>query len=465
MEYRVLSAIQFYPRGGSAQTALALARGLRERGFTVTLVAGSRGDLDGDGDAEAFYGDVHPVRFDPALATDAPLAFEGPAGTAPMHPSYEDRPGAPDRVFASLGDLDHQRQVRAWSRELERAGAREADVLHLHHLTPLNEAAAKVAPDVPIVGQLHGTELLMLERIAAGAPSDWRCAEQWVARLQAWAQRCARVVAAPAGVPRALRLLGVGGRQIVALPNGVDTNLFSPREIDRAAFWQRVLVDESRGWQPDQPPGSVRYDARQVQRLAGGTVLVHVGRFTGVKRIDRLIAGFAEAKRQLREPTGLVLVGGHPGEWEGEHPAHIAARLGVEDVFLTGWHPHAALPDFFAASDAVVAATEREQFGQVLVEGMACGLPAVAPRCLGPAMIIDDGRTGWLTEPGDGDALARALVEVARRPEERARRGTLARAAVGERFAWTTIAGQLGRVLEDVIEAGAPGGRVAKFEQ
>lgn len=465
MGYRVLSAILFYPRGGSAHTARALARGLRERGFTVTLVAGSRGDLGGDGDADAFYGDVHPVRFDQALATATPLDFEGPAGTAPIHPSYEARPGAPDRVFASLDDLDYQRQVGAWSRELERAGAREADVLHLHHLTPLNEAAAQVAPDVPIVGQLHGTELLMLERIAAGAPAEWRFAEQWVARMQAWAQRCTRLVVAPAGVPRALRLLGLSREQIVALPNGVDTRLFTPREVDRGAFWRRVLVDEPRGWLAGQPPGSVRYDARQVHGLAGGTVLVHVGRFTEVKRVDRLIAGFAEAQRYLREPTGLVLVGGHPGEWEGEHPADIAARLGVEDVFLAGWYPHEALPDFFAASDAVVVASEREQFGQVLVEGMACGLPAVAPRCLGPATIIDDGRTGWLTEPGDDDALAKALTQVVQRPDERARRGALARAAVCERFAWPEIAGELAGVLEEVIGEGAPEDLLVNLEQ
>ena len=59
--------------------------------------------------------------------------------------------------------------MRAWARALERAGAADADVLHLHHLTPLNEAAARVAPDVPVVGHLHGTELLMLEAIAGGA--------------------------------------------------------------------------------------------------------------------------------------------------------------------------------------------------------------------------------------------------------------------------------------------------------
>ncbi len=103
MARSVLSAILFSPRGGSAYTARALARGLRTLGWPVTLVAGSRSDLGGHGDARTFYGDDVPaVRFDDALATPDPLGFTGPPGPAPLHPSYEDRPDAPDRVFAAL---------------------------------------------------------------------------------------------------------------------------------------------------------------------------------------------------------------------------------------------------------------------------------------------------------------------------------------------------------------------------
>jgi glycosyltransferase involved in cell wall biosynthesis len=454
MGHRVLSAILFYPRGGSAHAARALARGLRARGWSVTLLAGSRTDLGPDSDAEAFYDEVRPVRFDPALATDAPLAYEGPPGTAPIHPSFEDRPGAPDRVFASLDDDAYERQVRAWARELELAGAGDADVLHLHHLTPLNEAAARVAPDVPVVGQLHGTELLMLERIADRVPAEWPHAHAWRSRMQEWAQRCARLVVAPAGVPRAHRLLEVRDERLVALPNGVDPEVFKPMELDRESFWRRVLVEQPRGWLPHQQPGSARYQADQIHWLAASTVLLYVGRFTAVKRVDRLIAGFAEARGRVRDPAALVLVGGHPGEWEGEHPAEVAARLGAEEVFLAGWYPHEALPEFFAASDAVVVASEREQFGQVLVEGMACGRPPVATRSLGPAMIIDDGRTGWLVEPDDEESLARALVEVVEHPGERARRGRAARESVCERFTWGQIALQLAGVLEAAVAAG-----------
>src|SRR4029077_1549467 len=109
-------------------------------------------------------------------------------------PSYEDRPGAPDRVFAALDDLDYERQVRAWARSLERAGARRADVLHLHHLTPINEAAQRVAPSVPVVGHLHGTELLMLEQIADAAPPSWTHARRWAQRMRGWAQACTELV-------------------------------------------------------------------------------------------------------------------------------------------------------------------------------------------------------------------------------------------------------------------------------
>jgi glycosyltransferase involved in cell wall biosynthesis len=461
MPPRVLSAILFSPRGGSAHAARALTRGLRKQGWSVTLVAGSRGEHDVHGDAVAFYGDVHAVNFAAALASESPMGYEGPAGTAPLHPSFEDRPGAPDRVFAALDDDEYERQVRAWSRELQHAGAAEADVLHLHHLTPLNEAAARVAPHVPIVGQLHGTELLMLEQIAAGAPPGWAYAERWAARMRGWARRCARLIVAPAAVQRALTLLEVPHERVLAVPGGVDVDLFRPGALDREAFWRRTLVEQPRGWLPGESAGSAHYSEADAKALAAGTVLLFVGRFTAVKRLDRLIGAFGRAQESLRTPAGLVLVGGHPGEWEGEHPAQIAARLRVPQVFLAGWQRHEELPPFFSAAEAVVLTSEREQFGQVLIEGMACGLPAVATRSLGPAAIIEDGETGWLVEPDDEEALAATLVDVVEQQPERRRRGTRAQAVARERYSWTGAAGQLAAVLAEVAGSVRPASQTA----
>jgi glycosyltransferase involved in cell wall biosynthesis len=456
---RVLSAILFSPRGGSAHAARALTRGLRDQGWSVTLVAGSRSDQGEHGDARAFYGDVRRVDFDAALASTTPQRFAGQPGSAPMHPSYEDRAGAPDRVFAVLDDEEYELQVAAWSRELEAAGARDADVLHLHHLSPLNEAAARIAPGVPVVGQLHGTELLMLERLAGVDPPDWRHGAEWADRLRGWAQQCAQIVVAPAGVERAITLLGVPPESVTAVPNGVDVDLFRPSAVDREAFWRRVLVQQPRGWLPGEPPGSVRYREADVVALARGAVLLYVGRFTEVKRLDRLIGAFGRAQERVRVPAGLVLVGGHPGEWEGEHPVHLATRLGVSQVFLAGWQTQEELPQFFSAAEAVVLTSVREQFGQVIVEGMACGLPAVATRSLGPAAIIDDGQTGWLVEADDQDALAVAMADVVTDRRERERRGRLARAAVRERYSWTRAAEQLAAVLEHAAATGSPQSR------
>jgi hypothetical protein len=106
----------------------------------------------------------------------------------PFQPSYEDRPGAPDRVFATVDDDAYERLVDVWAEALDRAGVARAEVLHLHHLTPANEAALRAFPAVPIVGQLHGTELALLRAIEAGAPAAWRFAERWQQRMRRWAR-------------------------------------------------------------------------------------------------------------------------------------------------------------------------------------------------------------------------------------------------------------------------------------
>jgi glycosyltransferase involved in cell wall biosynthesis len=446
---RVLSATMFFPRGGSARVARELANGLRLLGCDVTLLAGSRADLGPTSDARRFYGEVHAVSFDEALASSDPLGYDAGPGSAPLHPSFEERPGAPDAVFASLDQRRFELQVSAWARELRAAGAAGRDVLHLHHLTPLNAAAALVAPAVPVVGQLHGTELLMLERIAEGPPAAWRHADAWAARLREWAGRCQRLLVGPGGSDRARRLLGVGPERLVELAGGVDPDEFRPRFVHRRRFWREVLAERLRGSLPGEGPGSVLYGAAAAEAVAEGVVLLYVGRFTAVKRLPVLIECFARARERAATPASLVLIGGHPGESEGEHPAQTIARLGAEGVFLAGWHEHARLPWFFSAADLVVTAAERESFGLLLVEGMACGLPAVAPAAGGPAAIVQDGVTGWLAQAGEPEALIEALAAAIDDGEERRRRGRAARAAVRERFAWPAVAARLRDVLAD----------------
>jgi glycosyltransferase involved in cell wall biosynthesis len=446
---RALVGLMFFPRGGSSHVVRALATALPAEGWDVTVVCGHR---EGHGDARRFFAglDVRPVDFTAALASGEPMRAD-----PPMHPSYEDRPGAPDRVFASLDDELYERQVAAWSQALEAAGAAEADVLYLHHLTPLNEAAVRVAPGTPVVSHLHGTELLMLEEIDDGAPAEWAHADAWAERMRQWAGRSRAVITqSESQVQRAAEALGIDAERCTVVPNGFDPESFHPCELDRRALWQRHLVEEPQGWAPDREPGSVSYTVKDVERITDEPVLLYVGRFTAVKRIGLLVRAFARVQQADGNRAALVLLGGHPGEWEGEHPLEAVEASGARDVFLAGWHDHDALPGFLNAVDAIVLPSVREQFGQVLVEGMACGLPAVAVNRHGPAGIVEDGHTGWLVEPDDEAGLAAALAEVIADPPERSRRGEAAREAAVARYAWPSLAGRVSETLRSaVIEA------------
>lgn len=448
--------VTFFPRGGSAHATRALARQLGVQGWEVTLVTGSISGANPDADARQFYEgiDVRPVDFSPALASADPMRFAGPIGIGPMHASFEDRPDAQDRVFAELSDDDLEIQVGAWTLELAAAGGADADVLYLHHLTPLNEAAARDFGHVPVVGHVHGSELLMLERVEAGAPASWQNAAQWGERLRAWAQRCgAIVVNSPAGRQRAATLLRLQEDDFALIPNGFDPE-FAPGEIDRRAFWRRHLVDEPRGWLPGREAGSAAYGAEELEALEG-TVLISVGRFTEVKHLPVLISAFAKFReRSQTGATALVLVGGYPDEWEGEHPAETIERLGAKDVFLAGWHGHDELPSFLNASDVLVHPAAPEQFGQVIVEAMACGLAPIAANIAGPASIVEDGETGWLLAPADERELAEAIAEAVTDPGERLRRGRAARAAALESYSWSSIGEDLSALLERVVRRG-----------
>jgi glycosyltransferase involved in cell wall biosynthesis len=437
---KLLMGIYFYPRGGSAHVCRAIAAEFERNDFEVAVLSGSRSDLDEHTDAPSFYSglDLRPVDFAPSLRSGDPLYFEGPAGTAPIQGSYEDRRGAEDPVLAVVDDEAFELQVEAWERELGLAGGAEADLIYLHHLTPLNEAAGRAFPEIPVLGHVHGTELLMLERIAAGAPASWTYADAWAERIRSWAAACQQIVVSdPKGLKRASEVLEVDPDRFVCVPNGFDTG-FAPGAIDRRAHWRRHLVECPRGWRPGSGPGSVAYGEPDLEAL-DGTVLLYVGRFTEVKRLPLLIEAYAEARQRFQEPTALVLLGGHAGEWEGEHPIETVERLDCPNVFLAGWHSHADLPDFLRSADLLVHASVHEQFGQVLVEAMACGLPAIAVDRGGPSVIVDDPRTGWLVPPDDLAPLAEAMVEAVDDAPGRRRRGQRARDEVADRYAWGQI--------------------------
>ena len=131
---------------------------------------------------------------------------------------------------------------------------------------------------------------------------------------------------------------------MVELPSGVELDLFRRRPLDRRqrlAHWRRWLVEQPLGWDESGIPGSVAYqDADLWPFQEAEAILLYVGRYTAVKRLPLLIRAHAQALARLGRPLPLVLVGGSPGEWEGEHPLTVARALGNKQVFLAGWRPH-----------------------------------------------------------------------------------------------------------------------------
>src|SRR6476619_2352718 len=100
-DQQVIMGLLFYPRGGSAYVVRYLSPALVRAGWSVSLAVGSLGARgDGTNAATFFAGlDVHALD-----STDAVREFErggnAIAAPQPMHPSYEDRAGVPDVVFA-----------------------------------------------------------------------------------------------------------------------------------------------------------------------------------------------------------------------------------------------------------------------------------------------------------------------------------------------------------------------------
>ncbi|MGI8900672.1 MAG: glycosyltransferase family 4 protein [Nocardioides sp.] len=127
-----------------------------------------------------------------------------------------------------------------------------------------------------------------------------------------------------------------------------------------------------------------------------------------------------------------------------------ATSLAIEDrVEFRGFRDD--VEDELRQFDVLVPASViPEPFGQVVVEGLAVGLPVVAADAGGPAEVITDGVDGLLYPPGDADALARALRRLASEPALRAILGDAARERA-EDFTAERIAPQVMAVYREVV--------------
>jgi glycosyltransferase involved in cell wall biosynthesis len=450
---RILQSLIFYPRGGSAHVARALAREARRMGHQIETVAGSLGRPGDATHAETFYAGLPLHVMDYAAAQrDFDAGRDPMLSPQPFHPSYEPRGAVADRLFTAVSPELTRHSESAWSivyRSL--ADGFDPDVVHMHHLTPQLNAALEVFPRRPIVAHLHGTELKMLELIDAPLevnPDLLQHAEFWRQYLIEAAHHADHlIVVSDSDRKKAGRLLGVAEDRISVVPNGVDTELYVPvegnRSRRRARLLRRSLVEMPRGSDESGVVGSVAYTDDELDRerlLDGATVLIgYVGRFTQVKRVPLLLEAMAGLPADLPR-SALILFGGFPGEWEGEHPVAIVRRTRQSQIFFAGWHPQSDLSDLIPLLDLLVLPSVDESFGLVLVEALSSGTPVVAVDRGGPsAIVVTSGQNanGWLVEPDDLASLRDALVEAISNAEGRRLKGIAGRLRALDKYSWS----------------------------
>ncbi|MGH2987519.1 MAG: glycosyltransferase family 4 protein [Solirubrobacterales bacterium] len=170
----------------------------------------------------------------------------------------------------------------------------------------------------------------------------------------------------------------------------------------------------------------------------GSMRVLGVGRLVAKKGFDVLVDACA-----LLEQRGIGFEATIVGE-EGDHGDEVRRRIvdrGLSDrVALAGPRTQAQLLEDYRRADAVclpcriVQGGDRDGIPNVLVEAMACGVPAVSTAISGIPELIEDGRNGLLVAPDDPEAVAAALIRIDGDRELAQRLGRAARETVSERF-------------------------------
>lgn len=321
------------------------------------------------------------------------------AGVTVQHPRY---PAIPV-VGMTLAPLFLAGATLPVVRRLRTEGF-DFDLIDAHYFYPDGVAAAWIAGRVgrPVVITARGTDINLIPRYALPR------------RMILWAAgRAAAIVTVCQALKNTLIELGAEPGKIEVLRNGVDLELFRPlgRDAERARL---------------------RLTRRTL--LSVGLLIERKGHHLAI-----------EALAQLPE-VDLLIVGHGPEE---ERLRALAARLGVSDrVRFVGPLPQHELPRYYTAADALVLASSREGWANVLLEAMACGTPVIASNVWGTPEVVRSRDAGVLMPERSAAGVAQAYRDLfADHPNRAATR------RYAEQFNWdATTAGQLA-LFRRVIEA------------
>jgi glycosyltransferase involved in cell wall biosynthesis len=275
------------------------------------------------------------------------------------------------------------------------AAGQRIDLIDAHYFYPDGVALAWVAQDLglPFVVTARGTDLNLIPQY----PGPRR-------RIQEAAQAADGLITVAAALKEPLVELGIAAKRVTVLRNGVDLELFrpAPREEARRRF------------------GMTRRTLASVGHLIARKGHHHV--IAALPRLpdtDLFIAGDGE------ERTGLEA---------------LAEKLGVAGrVRFLGAVNQDTLRDLYTGVDALVLASSREGWANVLLEAMACGTPVIASNVWGTPEVVAAPEAGVLMPSLDEQGIVAAADKLFSAPPSRA-----ATRAYAERFGWEpTTRGQI----------------------
>jgi glycosyltransferase involved in cell wall biosynthesis len=218
--------------------------------------------------------------------------------------------------------------------------------------------------------------------------------------------RVSKIIAVSTPLAERVRMLGAAAKNVVLIPNGVDT----------AAFQQGV--------------NNERFGYR----------LLWVGRLVSVKGLDFLVRAMLDVVSVFPE-ANLTLVGDGPLHADVNR---TIAELGLEaNIRLTGLVSHEQIPAYLAECDLFVLPSLSEGLPLVLVEAMSAGKPVVASKVGGiPDVIVDSGdrKTGYMVPPADSEALAQAIITMLSDSQQARTMGENGRTYIEKHYAWSIIA-------------------------
>ncbi len=228
----------------------------------------------------------------------------------------------------------------------------------------------------------------------------------------------------------------------------------SEMELEQIKHWKfkspAVLIPNGVDLRPFQslpPKGSLR---QALGIPASAPVSLYVGRMHVMKRIDRTVEAFSSVVRTL--PDAHMILVGPDEDGSGERARRWVTQHGLSDrVHFTGGLTGNQLLQAYVDSDLLVLLSHRENFGMVVVEAMAAGLPVLVSSNVGLGSDVQNAGAGVVVD-ADSPEVEAAWLDLLKSQNQHTDMANAARQIAQSRFSSEAAAQQMSDLFERIID-------------